>query len=153
MRARLGISVIVAVVASSWLSVSAADSSVASPSARTAGCSRNVTGRWRQTQSNFAAGATLQLRQSGTKLTGSATIAPSAAASLGYSKGTLTGTVKANHIDLVVRWDRSTIDGVRNLGHYFGTVTAHRMSGGANNLAKSPEVMETWSARGSAPCR
>jgi hypothetical protein len=153
MRVRRGSSVIIAVVASSWLGVSAADSSVASPLARTAGCSRNVTGSWRQTQSNFPAGATFQLRQSGTEVTGSATIAPDAAASLGYSKGKLTGTIKANHIDLVVRWEKSTIDGVRNLGHYFGTVTAHRMGGGANNLARSPEVMETWSARGSAPCR
>ncbi len=153
MQARLRIPAIIAVVASSWLGVSAADSSAVSPSPRTARCSRNVTGKWRETQSNFAPGAIFQLRQRGTKLTGTATIAPGAAASLGYSKGTVTGTVKANHIDLVVRWERSTIDGSRNLGHYFGTVTVHRMSGGANNLAKSPAVMETWSARGSAPCR
>jgi hypothetical protein len=152
MQARLRTPVIIAVVASSWLGVSAAAGCAASPPVRTAGCSRDVTGTWRQTQSNFAPGATFRLQQAGTKLTGSATIAPSAAASLGYSKGNLSGTIKGDHIDLVVRWNKSSIDGVRNLGHYFGTVTAHRMSGGGNNLAKSPTTMETWSARGNAPC-
>ena len=152
MKARLPTAVLIAGVAASWLGVSAGGSSAASQPTRAAGCSLNVTGKWRQTQSNFPAGATLQLRQHGTKLTGFATIAPGPAASLGYSKGMLTGTIKDDHIDLVVRWEKSTIDGIRNLGHYFGTVTTNRMSGGANNLAKSPDVMETWSARGRARC-
>ncbi len=111
----------------------------------------NVTGTWHATQSNLAS-QSFHLVQRGNKLTGTAVIPPYEATGLGYSTGSITGTVMGSHIDLLVHWERSSVDGVRNLGHYFGAISATRLVGGANNLARDPATEETWSAHGIARC-
>ncbi len=110
-----------------------------------------VTGTWHATQSNLAS-LTFKFVQHGVKLTGTSINPPSAAAELGYRTGSITGTVDGSHIDFVTHWERSSIDGVKNIGHYFGTISTNRMAGGANNLARDPDIQETWSAHGPALC-
>ena len=110
-----------------------------------------VTGTWHASQSNLTS-LTFKFIQHGVKLTGTSVIPPSEAAALGYRTGSITGTIQGSRINFVTHWERSSIDGVKNIGHYFGTISTNKMAGGANNLARDPDTQETWSAHGTALC-
>ena len=110
-----------------------------------------VTGRWALAQSNNYHG-TIQLKQVGTKVTGTATNPPSEAATLGFKTGKINGTVKGSHVVLTVHWQKSSITGISDIGRYPGTITSGHMAGNdASDLAvKGPHV--AWTAHGPTRC-
>jgi len=61
----------------------------------------NVTGTWSTSQANNFH-VTFRFKQIGTKLTGTAILPAGEAASLGYSTGKFTGTVKGKHLSLIL---------------------------------------------------
>jgi hypothetical protein len=111
----------------------------------------NVTGSWPSAQSNNYH-VTFQLKQVGTKVTGTATNPPGEAASLGYKTGTITGTVKGSHVVLTVHWEKSSITGVSNIGRYPGTITSGHIAGNdaSNLVAAGPPI--AWAAHGPTRC-
>jgi hypothetical protein len=121
--------------------------------ARAAGCVQwNVAGSWTSMQSN-GYHVTFHLKQHGIKLSGTSINPAREAAGLGYTTGTVTGTVKGHHLNLVTHWQKSTLTGVLNIGNYYGTVSAHHVEGLGRNLAVGvSHATVTWSASGAARC-
>jgi hypothetical protein len=121
--------------------------------ARAAGCVQwNVAGVWTSVQSN-GYHVTFHLVQHGIKLSGTSVNPAREAAGLGYTNGTVTGTVKGDHLNLVTHWQKSTLTGVLNIGNYYGTVSARHIDGLGRNLASGvSHATVTWSASGAARC-
>jgi hypothetical protein len=156
MHTSLRVAVLVAFAAAVPSGALAAGSgrSIHQPTARpAAACSRwNIGGTWASSQAN-GVHVTFHLKQHGTRLTGTTVNPASEAAQLGYTTGTLRGTITGNHFDVVTDWQKSTVNGVSNIGKYYGTVTAHRIVGYGRNIAagQSHQAL-TWAARGTAHC-
>jgi hypothetical protein len=111
----------------------------------------NVTGSWPSEQSNNYH-VTFQLKQVGTKVTGTAVNPPSEAATLGYKTGPITGTVKGSHIVLTVRWMKSSVTGLTHIGHYPGTITSGHIAGNAASDLAFPGPTVSWAAHGPTRC-
>ncbi|MGC2175634.1 MAG: hypothetical protein WA614_09245 [Acidimicrobiales bacterium] len=120
---------------------------------RVAACAQwNVAGTWASAQSNDYH-VTFHIVQHGTKISGTSVNPSGEAASLGYTTGTFTGTVKGDHFNLVTHWTRSTVTGVLNIGNYYGTVSAGRITGLGRNLTVGiSHQTVTWLATGRARC-
>jgi hypothetical protein len=111
----------------------------------------NVTGRWASAQSNNYKG-TFQLKQVGSKVTGTATNPASEAASLGFKTGKINGTVKGSHVVLTVHWEKSSITGISDIGHYPGTITSGHMAGNDASDLAVPGPHVAWTAHGPTRC-
>jgi len=112
----------------------------------------NVAGTWASAQSNDYH-VTFHIVQHGTKISGTSVNPSGEAASLGYTTGRFTGTMKGDHFNLVTHWTKSTVTGVLNIGNYYGTVSAGHITGLGRNLTVgiSHETV-TWLATGKARC-
>ncbi|MGC2485994.1 MAG: hypothetical protein WA359_07115 [Acidimicrobiales bacterium] len=130
---------------------SAAPQSRATP--LVAACAQwNVAGTWTSAQSNNYH-VTFHVVQHGTKISGKSVNPSGEAASLGYTTGTFTGTVKGDHFNLVTHWTKSTVTGVLNIGNYYGTVSARHIAGLGRNLTVGiSHQTVTWLATGRARC-
>ena len=111
----------------------------------------NVTGRWASAQSNNYH-VTFQLKQVGTKVTGTATNPPGEAASLGYKTGPITGTVKGSQIVLTVHWQKSSVTGITHIGRYPGTITSGHIAGNHATDLAFPGPHVSWTAHGPTRC-
>jgi hypothetical protein len=151
---RVSVALLVAALAPVGVAAAEAGPSIHSRAAtRAAACVQwNVAGVWTSIQSN-GYHVTFHLVQHGIKLSGTSLNPPREAAGLGYTTGTVTGTVKGDHFNLVTHWQKSTLTGVRNIGNYYGTVSAHHIDGLGRNLAVGvSHATVTWSASGAARC-
>jgi hypothetical protein len=149
MRARLSVLLVGALVGL-VLGAATASAQVTNSAAKT--CQHwNVTGRWPSAQSNNFH-VTFQLKQVGTKVTGTAIVPPSEAASLGYKTGPINGTVKGSHILLTVHWEKSSITGVSHIGRYPGTITSGHMAGNHASDLAVPGPTAAWTAHGPTRC-
>jgi phospholipase/lecithinase/hemolysin len=151
---RVSVALLVAAVAPVGVAAAEAGPSIHSRAApRAAACVQwNVTGDWTSIQSN-GYHVSFHLVQHGIKLSGTSLNPPREAVGLGYTTGTVTGTVKGDHLNLVAHWQKSTLTGVRNIGNYYGTVSAHHVDGLGRNLAAGvSHATVTWSATGEARC-
>ena len=132
------------------LGAATASAQVSNTAAKT--CPRwNVTGTWPSAQSNNYH-VTFQLKQVGTKVTGTATNPPGEAAKLGYKTGPIKGTVTGSHIVLTVRWEKSSITGVSDIGHYPGTITSGHIAGNHASDLALPGPTVAWTAHGPTRC-
>jgi hypothetical protein len=125
------------------------------------GCSQfNVTGTWGTAQiynQAYYYYTTWKFNQTGTTVSGSATLSAADAAYAGYAsnigrivKGSITGT----HLDLVVQW---TATSGAFLGEYTGTVASAGQGKGQVTDGKlfrpeNPSSFYQWSGSGSAQC-
>jgi hypothetical protein len=149
MRARLSVLLIGTLVAL-VLGAVTASARVTNSAAKT--CHHwNVTGRWPSAQSNNYH-VSFQLKQVGTKVTGTATNPPGEAASLGYTTGPINGTVKGSQIVLTVHWQKSSITGVSHIGRYPGTITSGHMGGSHATDLAVPGPFVSWTANGPTRC-
>jgi hypothetical protein len=111
----------------------------------------NVTGSWPSAQSNNYH-VTFQLKQVGTKVTGTATNPPGEAAKLGYRTGPITGTVKGSHVLLTVHWEKSSLTGISHIGRYPGTITRSHIAGNHASDLAAPGPTVSWAAHGPTRC-
>jgi hypothetical protein len=149
MRARWSV-LLVATLVGLVLGAATASARVSNSAAKT--CQHwNVTGRWPSAQSNNYH-VTFQLKQVGTKVTGTATNPPSEAASLGYKTGPITGTVKGSQIVLTVHWEKSSSTGISHIGRYPGTITSGHMAGPHATDLAIPGPLVSWTAHGPTRC-
>lgn len=116
-----------------------AGSAPSATSAAHATCAKwDITGVWRASQAGYPSTSTYTFKQSANgQVTGSGNFPP--------FTGTLTGTMKGNKLEFIVRWN----NGVS--GHVFGTVTAGTISGDGYD-DQVPRNTATWSATGKARC-
>ena len=149
MRARFSV-LLVGTVVGLVLGAATASAHVTNPTAKT--CQHwNVTGSWPSAQSNNYH-VTFQLKQVGTKVTGTATNPPSEAAKLGYKTDPITGTVKGSNIVLTVHWEKSSITGISHIGHYPGTITSGHIAGNHASDLAAPGPTVSWTAHGPTRC-
>ncbi len=117
--------------------------------AATASCPGwNVSGTWHTLQSNRYH-VTWILSQAGTKLTGSATLPPAEAATVGYSKGKVSGSVTGNRLSLTVGW--AAPSGVVR-GVYVGTIRQGGVDDGIGYNAANPAAKVHWTGTGPTGC-
>jgi hypothetical protein len=148
---RIGLAVsVVALVPS--CNAAAAATGLTHSHARAAACHAwRVTGTWGSVQGN-GFHVTFHFTQNGTRISGTSVLPASEAAGAGYATGVLTGTVKANHLNVVTHWT-STTTTPAPIGNYYGTISAHRIVGHGRDV--SPGASHTpvvWSAGGKASC-
>jgi hypothetical protein len=72
------------------------------------------------------------------------------AAVAGYQSGTLSGTVKGDHVRYVVVWQRSSVDGLIHRGLYTGVVSRHHIIGESRDLTAPDEA--SFTAQGPTRC-
>jgi hypothetical protein len=113
-------------------------------------CKLDISGTWKTSQGNNYH-VTFDFKQSGTTLTGSATLPADEQRRAGYSgpTGVVAGTVKGDKLDLVVTWP-ARADGTVVKGRYYGDVKDGKIAKGkAYDLA----VKKTYSFNGTGPSR
>ncbi len=123
------------------------------PSSAAGTCSQwNISGTWATSQEN-GYHVTFVLQQSGTTLTGTASLSAAEAQRGGYTgtTGTVAGTLVGNHVDVIVTWPKK-MDGTILRGHYSGTVTSGAISGRADNPDLPSYAGISWSGTGAARC-
>jgi hypothetical protein len=117
----------------------------------------NVTGKWTTVQSNVYR-VTWSFTQSGTKITGTATLPPGDATRGGYTGrvGRVTGTLVGARLSVVVQWPPRT-DGSVVRGKYVGTVVEAgagrgRVGNGQAWDLANPSARASWTGTGAAHC-
>jgi len=149
MRARFSVLLVGALVG---LVLGAATASAQATDSTAKACQRwNVTGTWPSAQTNNYH-VTFQLKQVGTKVSGTAINPPGEAARLGYKTGPISGTVMGSHIVLTVHWQKSSTDGIAHIGRYPGTITSGHIAGNHATDLAIPGPHVAWTAHGPTRC-
>jgi hypothetical protein len=119
----------------------------------------NVTGTWEIEQSNTYH-ATWSLTQTGTTITGHATISPEEASAQQFTGNVgeiVKGSLVGDKLDIVIRWPRRP-NGVVVQGEYRGTVEEGAQAGkgevndGVGFDVANPSSTATWTGSGDATC-
>ena len=121
---------------------------------RSNGCLQwDVSGTWTTSQAN-GYNPTFSLRQSGTTVTGTATLSAAETARAGYrgSTGSVQGTMTDNHLVVVVTWPPNASGAVLQ-GRYEATITGNSLTDGHAAAPTAPLGSGvSWTGTGTARC-